>query len=428
MYTQSQLKDIILDQRHLLSLVPEFPISRSKLAEILSFAPASQILITLGVRRSGKSTVMQQIRAQQSEKDFYLNFEDERLTSFSLQDFQTLLDAFIELFDVQKTFYFDEIQNIPGWERFVRRLHDQGNKIYITGSNANLLSRELGTHLTGRYLSFELYPYSFQEYCRAKEHPIKALKYLTTTEKALHNKWLNEYETEGGFPEYLQLLKPDYINMLYESILYRDIITRYKLPNEKPLKELALLLTSHMGKTLTYNNLKKTLGLASGTTVADYCHYLENSYLFFLINRYDVSLKKQMLAPKKAYVIDTTIAKILGFRVSQDKGRFLENIVFLELKRRIKGDIYYHQGKYECDFVLREGGKIFQAIQVTQHLQEKNLAKREQAGLIEAIQDYGLKEGLILTENENRIETVSVDNEIFTITVQPIWEWLLTSS
>ena len=139
-----------------------------------------------------------------------------------------------------------------------------------------------------------------------------------------------------------------------------------------------------------------------------------------------MSLKKQMLAPKKAYVIDTTIAKILGFRVSQDKGRFLENIVFLELKRRIKGDIYYHQGKYECDFVLREGGKIFQAIQVTQHLQEESLAKREQAGLIEAMQTYHLKEGLILTENESRTETVTVNDEIFTVTVQPIWEWLLT--
>ena len=264
MYTKSQLKDIILDQRHLLSLLPKFPISRSKLDEILSFVPASQILITIGIRRSGKSTIMQQIREQQSEQDFYLNFEDERLTSFSVQDFQTLLDAFIELFDVQKTFYFDEIQNIPGWERFIRRLHDQGNKIYITGSNANLLSRELGTHLTGRYLSFELYPYSFQEYCLSKKHAIKSLKYLNTTEKALHNKWLSKYEEEGGFPEYLQLLKPDYISMLYESILYRDIITRYKLPNEKPLKELALLLTSHIGKTLTYNSLKKNIGISLG--------------------------------------------------------------------------------------------------------------------------------------------------------------------
>jgi len=426
MLSHLQLKQIILDQRRTYPALMQ-AITRSEFAHISQFIPGSQVLIITGIRRCGKSTLMQQIRQTQDEQDFYLSFEDERLVPFTLENFQALLEVFIELYGVQKKFYFDEIQNIPGWERFIRRLHDQGNKIYITGSNANLLSKELGTRLTGRYIAIELYPYSFYEYCVAKKHKIKDTNLLDTASRALRKKWLNEYQKEGGFPEYLENEKTEYLTMLYESIIYRDIINRYHIPNERPIKELVLFLSSNIGKMMSYGSLKNTLSLASGTTVAEYCHYLENCYMFFLVHRYDLSVKRQLLAPKKCYVIDTAMAQILGFRSSEDKGRFLENMVFIELKRRNAGDIFYHQGKNECDFVLQQGITVTHAIQVTQTLHEKATKEREYAGLLEAMQTYQLTSGLILTENENYEDAMVVNNKTVTIKVQPLWEWLLLS-
>jgi len=417
--TTAHLKEVIADQRMIYHPLIEVP--RAKFEKALELAETPQILIITGVRRSGKSTLMQQLRKSRQEQDFYLSFEDDRLASFSLSDFQLLLEVFIELFGPQKTFYFDEIQNIPGWEKFIRRLYEQGNKIIITGSNANLLSSELGTHLTGRYLTLELFPYSFEEYCIAKKHPVSTLDYFNTEQRALCKKWSNEYQAEGGFPEYLQYLKPEYLTTLYESILYRDIINRYKIPQEKPIKELVLFLSSNIGKTVTYNSLRKIVGLASGTTVAEYCQYLENCYLFFIVQRYDFSLKAQIQSPKKSYIIDTALAGVLGFRISADKGRFLENMAFLELKRRNVGMIYYHQGKHECDFVIREGNAITQAIQVTQSLEDASTKEREYAGLLDAMRIYGLSSGLILTENQSFEETI--DN--YKIVVMPLWRWLL---
>jgi uncharacterized protein len=422
MFDGSCLKQIIVDQQEERKLIDNIP--RQQFNKIQELSQSRLIVIVMGIRRCGKSTLMQQIQSIQPEQDFCLSFEDERLISFNVEDFQILLEIFIELFGEQKTLYFDEIQNIEGWELFIRRMHDYGYKIYLTGSNANLLSRELGTHLTGRYVTVELYPYAFAEYCVAKQHSID-VKRQTTTQKSLQKKWLNEYQTDGGFPEYLQNPINDYLRTLYENILYRDIINRYNLPHEKPIKELVVYLASNIGKTITYNRLSKTLGLSSGATVQEYCGYLENCYLFFLLYRYDPSLKKQLIAPKKSYIIDTALARILGFRASEDKGRFLENMVFIELKRRFADNIYYHQGKYECDFIIREGIDIIQAIQVTQHLQGPETREREYRGLLDAMQTYGLLEGIILTENELGVDKRVEAGKAYHIQIMPIAQWLL---
>lgn len=424
MFDINVLREVILDQQAL--YVARRYVPRHQFEKVLDFASNPQVIILKGVRRCGKSTLMQQVRQIQNDKDYFLSFEDERLISFAVEDFQMLLEVLIELFGIQKTFYFDEIQNVIGWERFIRRLHDQGNKIYITGSNANLLSRELGTHLTGRYISIELYPYSFYEYNLAQKNPIdESLKTLTTAKRSIRKRWLNEYQQAGGFPEYLENQKVEYLSMLYESILYRDIISRYRIPNEKPIKELVFYLASNIGKTTSYNNLSKTIGVSSGATVAEYGNYLENSYLFFFIHRYDFSLKKQIQSPKKCYIIDTALAHILGFRTSSDTGRFLENLVFIELKRRNWGSIYYHQGKNECDFLIRQGNSITHAMQVTQSLKDPDTEKREYAGLIEAMQTYHLTSGLILTENETGEKEILMGEKTVIIKIQPIWEWLL---
>ena len=210
-----------------------------------NFCNSQDIVIITGIRRCGKSTLLQQIRATQTEKDYYINFDDERLVSFKVEDFQMLLELFYELFGEQKTFYFDEIQNVEQWERFVRRLHDTGNKVYITGSNARMLSRELGTHLTGRYLSYELYPFSFKEFILCKNPDLLGKNYYKTNVKAEFLALFHEYFNNGGFPNFVKTGDELALKTLFENILYRDIMVRNNITNEKEIKELVSYLAGN---------------------------------------------------------------------------------------------------------------------------------------------------------------------------------------
>lgn len=374
------------------------------------------IIIISGVRRCGKSTLLQQIRSD--VPGYFVNFDDERLLDFHVQDFQMMNELLLELFGKQNTYFFDEIQNVAAWERFVRRLRDEGKKVYISGSNASLLSRELGTHLTGRHISFSLYPFSFREFLRWKKYPADATL-LTTEKKSQLRRYFQEFICQGGFPEFLHTQKEEYLKAIYENVIYRDIITRYHLPDELPLKEVIRHATSNIGKEVSFNQLRKLTGLTSATTIKGYFSYLENSYLCFLLPRYGRSLQQQIYSPKKIYFIDTAMARILGFRLSPDDGRFLENIVYLQLLRQGK-EIYYHRGKYECDFLVREGMQIVSAIQVTYQLHAKN-RQREVMGLMEALKSYGLQEGVILTLDDEG----SLEEEGKTIRIIPVWKWLL---
>lgn len=423
---RQQLKQIIIDQRQQLNL-PENFIARNIHDKLASLQKSKQILIITGIRRSGKSTLLQEIRSNAKEKNYYFNFDDDRLTNFTLADFEILLELFIELYGVEKTVYFDEIQNISEWERFVRRLHDQSYKIYITGSNATMFSQELGTRLTGRYIKIELYPFSFTEYVGWQKPELLTNKQLTTLQKAeLQNLFAGFYEN-GGFPEFLILKNKAYLQNLFESILYRDIIVRFGV-NERAIKELSVFLASNISSNITYNSLRKILGLASATTVADYCNYLSNSYLCFFINRFSHSLKEQIHYAKKTYFIDHALAKAIGFRSSDDQGKTLENIVFLELKRR-DCEIYFHKQKYECDFVLKQGTKIEVALQVCLSLQNAETKKRELQGLVEAMETYKLDEGFILTENDKiASEEIRNNGNKYIIHIVPIWWWLLNKS
>ena len=235
MYMKDLLKQIILEQQEILHAQNKRYVQRYIADEWLQ---TSEILIISGIRRCGKSVLMQQIRDRLVEKDFFFNFDDERLANFKLDDFQKLQECFVELFGEQHTYYFDEIQNIEGWERFVRRLYNAGNKIVITGSNARMLSRELGTHLTGRYIQVEIYPFSFQEYLAMNEIPVNAKTLYTTTGRATMVKSFVKYMECGGFPKFLQDGSVSYLTSLYESIIYRDILTRNGLTNEKEMLEM----------------------------------------------------------------------------------------------------------------------------------------------------------------------------------------------
>lgn len=412
------LKQIIADQRDY--HFPKHFFTRALTDAIREFEDNPSIMIISGIRRSGKSTIQRLLQTKLIKSDYYLNFDDERLIHFGVEHFQMLVELFIELFGDQSTFYFDEIQNIKGWERFVRRLYEQGKKIYITGSNAKLLSQELGTHLTGRYIQQEVFPLSFKEIILHNYPDIFSKKVFSTQDTGTLLHHFSKYLNNGGIPEYVKFEKTEYLKDLFEGILYRDVITRYKVSNEKSLREIVYYFSSNIGKEFSYTKLSKLVGLNSPHTVANYCHYLEQCYLCFFISRYSHSLKKQIQYNKKCYMIDPAIIRITGFRVSEDRGRLLENIVFLHL-RSLGKEIYFHKERKECDFITREGNKIVEAIQVTTHLSDEDVKKRELSGLVEAMQAYSLKKGLILTENEQ--DTLKIDG--LEIIITPIWKWLL---
>lgn len=415
----SLLRQVIADQA-MEHRMPASYFARTVEAKLEALVETKEILVLSGIRRCGKSVLMQWLRERADESNYYFNFEDERLVNFSIADFQTLRTVFIEMFGVQKCFYFDEIQNIAGWELFVRRLYNADNKIVVTGSNANLFSEELGTRLTGRYIPISIYPMSFEECVRAKGVDDINNNYFSTVAVGQLSHFFNQYLQTGGIPEYVKYEQVEYLQALYESILYRDIIARYGISDDVSIRKLIFFLASNCSKETTFNALRKLLEFGSTTTVSKYCSYLENSYLCFFVSRYSDSVKAQLASPKKVYFIDHTIARTLGFRFSDDLGRMFENIVFIELKRR-GYDIYYHREKKECDFILRQGVNTVAAIQVCSHMSDPATKKREVAGLLEALKRFSLQSGYILTESIEACE----EHEGYKIHIVPLWKWLL---
>lgn len=408
------LKQVIFEQQErnvageLLRKLPENLISNN------------EILIISGVRRCGKSVLLQQIRNNQKDKNYFINFDDERLIKFTVDNFQELIEVFHELYGEQHVFYFDEIQNIEGWERFVRRLHDAGNKIFITGSNANMLSRELGTHLTGRFCQYELFPFSFREVLDYKEIGHTEKDRTVTKNKSILVAEFEKCMVSGGFPQYIKNNNDEYIKSLYESILYKDVMVRNRLNNEREILELVYYLSSNVAKTFSYSKLAELIGIKHPTTIKNHIEFIENTYLLFQLSKYDYSLKKQISNNKKVYFIDNIIPKKLGFNISENNGRMLENLVYVEL-RRTCSTLFYHAHKHECDFLVQANHKIAEAYQVCYELNDDN-SKRELLGITEAMEMYDLKEGTILTLNQE--ETKEIEGKI--VRVLPIWKWLLT--
>jgi len=269
-----------------------------------------------------------------------------------------------------------------------------------------MLSKELGTKLTGRHLRYELFPFSYSEYLTYKN-----------IKPGLQS--FQRYFEEGGFPGYLQYGDPAILRELFSDIIMRDIIVRYGLRTEKVIKDLALFLVTNVGKEITYNSLKKLFDVGSTSTIISMISYLEDSYLFFTVPRFDYSLKSQIRNPKKIYAIDTGLIKANTASFSRDDGRLLENIVFLELKRK-DNDVFYYNKQKECDFVVRDKQKEFSAIQVCADLTEENKS-REINGLLEAMQYLKLTTGTILTLQQE--DTFQVENK--TITILPVWKWLM---
>jgi hypothetical protein len=430
---QDLIKQVIVNQRAVFLKTDGF-ISRDILdrADFKTLCDIKEAVIVTGVRRSGKSYLMRLIwkkikdDEQAGEDNFlYVNFEDEKLLDFKAENFEDVLLRYFELYKVDHKrkiyLFFDEIQNINGWEKFINRLIEEGGyKIFITGSNATLLSKEISSSLTGRSFPISLYPLSFSEFVNWKFSGKPSNEELFKTEtRALLKKLFFEFKEQGGFPEVvLQGFRP-LLQEYMKNIIYRDIVARYKIRNETSLRELASFAISNIGTAMSLENIGKMTRIKSTMTVKNYLSHLENSYLFFFVSKYSHSIKKQIYNPDKIYVIDTGLYNEVAFSTSGNEGHLLENMVYLEM-RRSEMDVYYSAGKNECDFVLQKKNKIIEAIQVTKFLDRTN-EEREINGLYEALEEYDLAEGLILTEDEGRI----LEKNGKKITVQPIWEWML---
>jgi len=419
---KSLLKEIILEQEKDRQAV-DLGIKRTTLDFVSKQIPLPHAVVISGIRRCGKSTLLNQtINSFYGKGVYYLNFEDERLVDFEVADFNSLYEVFLELYGERKVFFFDEIQNVAQWEVFVRRMQNKGHKFFITGSNASLLSKELGTKLTGRCVSIELYPFSFMEYLSFKGYEMQKNALSYTTERASIKKHFSGYLRHGGMPEYLKYSDSTLLKRVYEDILYRDIVARYDIKQVKALRELGLYLLSNIGALFSYNNLTKILGVGSMNTIKSYADFLENSFLVSLVNRFSYSLKQQFVANKKIYCIDNGLAESIAFQFSKNKGKFLENLVFLELKRR-HPEIYYYKtaNSLEVDFLTKNGKKDISLVQVADNLDNEKTRQREIDALTYAMDELKLKKALILTEDSE--EEIKLKGKA--ILVQPIYKWLL---
>ena len=363
----------------------------------------SHALVVSGIRRCGKSTLLRQFVKKLRRDYFYLNFDDLRLADFSHADFQ-LLDRIIADSGAGLLF-FDEIQSAEHWELYVRQKLDEGFQLVITGSNASLLSRELGTHLTGRHISKELFPFSYTEFCA-----------FTGQEAGFDS--LANYLEKGGFPEYLKTGNTDILTQLQSDILYRDIAVRYGLRDAASLRRLFVYLVSNPAQKISPSRLRQTAGVKSPTTVLEYVSYFESAYLVNLLPCFAWSVKAQSLAPKKVYIVDPGIIKTSSISFSGNKGALLENFVYNSLRAKTT-DIFYYSDKneIECDFILHPHAQA-ECIQVCWELSADN-QEREINGLLEAMNFFNQKEGLILTYNTGDIILTGGKK----ISVVPVWKW-----
>ncbi len=376
--------------------------------ELLRQRDIKEASIVSGIRRSGKSTILLQVLEKAIEKGtpkentLYINFEEPAFAPhLKLEFLSEAFDAYLEKFNPRGKILvvLDEVQNISGWEKFVRGFYDRGEKVkfYVTGSSSKMLSREYGTALTGRVYSNEIFPLDFREFLFFKNRE-RLLGANTKRDVSARLHYFKEYLKYGGFPrivlssnvrDKLQLLK-DY----YSSIIEKDIVQRYEVRDVKKIKEYYINLVTNIAASFSGYRAEKTLDI-SQPTANKFFQYAEEVFLAEGIDLFDFSYLKQKANPEKVYVIDPGIYRAVSFRFSENLGRIFENLVFLQYRRQ-KRDIFYWRGKNEVDFLLRKGTKIEKAVNVCWDLNEKS-KERETAGLLEAMEKFKLKKALIVT-------------------------------
>lgn len=377
--------------------------------EMLSSLPvlmADYALVISGIRRCGKSTLLAQLASgrYKPEEVLFLNFDTPLLYGFDFNDFR-LVDEVIREREGCTVLFFDEIQVVDGWEVYVRGKLDEGFYVGVTGSNASMLSRELGTKLTGRHVTKELFPFSYAEYCGFMG-------------KAVGADSLYGYLHQGGLPQYLQSDNRDVLADLVNDIVYRDVAVRYNIRDEHSLKSLLAYLMGNVGNLVSATKVKQMLGMKSTSTVSDYFSYLEQTYLIGFVPKFSYSYKAQLLNPKKVYCVDNGIVSVASPSFTRDEGRRLENMVFAELRRRYSEIFYYNENRKECDFIVVRDAVPRLAVQVCYDLTAEN-RRREVDGLLDALAFFRMNEGVILTYNQR--DKFLVEDK--TIEVLPAFEY-----
>lgn len=422
MTQRDMLQQVLLEQQEeVKGILKSASVKRDRYADAHPHVSKRWIKVIMGIRRSGKSSFAHQLLAGQEYG--YVNFDDERLVGMKAHDFNLILQVLHENNLKTKTLLFDEIQNVQGWELFANRLHRQGYNLLITGSNSKLLSKELATHLTGRYTRLEIHPFSFREFLRSKDITWSVSDFSKTENRAALLKEFREYSTLGGFPEMVtDGFEGHYLRELYDKIVSRDIVDRYSIKYGKTLKELALYSFSNLGNRATFQKMKNILELNSVHTVKNYMQYLDDAYLVFLLKSFSFKIKEQIKQPRKIYTIDNGLSRAISPKFTADRGAALENTVFQELMRRSYDISYWPDGESEIDFAIKVDHELSELIQVCYSCEEPSTKQREIKALIRGSEQTGCRNLKILTFDEKYEEKIGKLKVQFV----PVWQWLLT--
>lgn len=414
LYQQLEERNALLKQAYIV-----------RIDDAVKAAYLSTTLIKLisGPRRAGKSVMALQLLENQNFA--YLNFDDDLLLKNFNED--TVIQGINEVFPEYDYLLLDEIQNLPDWELWVSKLYRRGVNLVITGSNSKLLSHEMATSLTGRYLQMTVLPFSFSETIRFNKQLDPLDSNATPTEKGKMLGLLQTYLFNGGFPEIV--LNPgilrNYLSSLFDSILLKDILKRFMIRQTNQFYDLSNYLLSNYTNLFTFNQIKETLDFNSVATVQKFIGYLQEPYLFQHLTRYDTKIKNHQKTAQKIYIIDTGFVQARSFELSPNYGRLLENLVFVELVRRNykpQLDLFYYRTRNdrEIDFLLRKGHKIEQLIQVCYDISSPKTLKRELDALIEAATELQCESLQLITwDKEEQIEI----NRL-TVQLTPAYKWL----
>lgn len=432
---RARILEILTDWNFWEKEQPTGVIREGYLKRLEHLAKSQFVIAVVGPRRSGKSTILMQyikkiIDNGVNPRDILLvNFEDYRFDEFNLKLLEDIYKLYLEkIHQKGKPFIIlDEIHHIPQWERFVRTLYDsKAANIVISGSTAKLMAPELASLLTGRYLQLDVLPLSFREFLAFKGLKVGD-EIAAIAQRTKIIKLLQEFMEYGGFPEVvLKETKREILQRYYEDIIMKDVITRYKIRAIAALKTLANFYLTNVSKPVTFGSLKKFLGL-SLRTVERFSSYLEAAYLIFLLKKFHPSLKEQEKAPRKVYAVDTGIVNISGFKISENYGKSMENIVFLELKREQfdapTTEIFYWADQFgrEVDFLIKRGPKVTELIQVCYNIEDLQTRERERSSLLRAMELFKVSSGLIITWDFESEEKVGRKR----IRYYPLWKWLL---
>lgn len=407
--------------------------------------------VCMGVRRCGKSTFMFQIiehliqKGVPRENILYLNFFDDRLHDLQHEKLGIILEAYYSLYPEKKNnekvyCFFDEIQVISGWEPFIERLlRTETCEVYLTGSSAHLLSKEIATQMRGRALAWEMFPFSFKEYLDYKGISVSTA--LSTKQRFHIQKAFDEYWQTGGFPEVLgldQILRVKIHQEYYHAILFRDLVERHDISHPKAIADLSHRLVDTTGSLYSINSLTGYLQSLNHTvpksSVSMYIEWFEDAYFLFTVRVFDASLNRSKIAPKKIYCIDHALVTSLSSGILVNSGHLLENLVFIALRRQFPS-VYYYKTKTgrEVDFIVQKENREKILIQVCESIANEATKNREVRALTDAMNELDLSSGLIITKHEEErinVTTIKSDGSLSaddtrTIHVVPAWRFLL---